>query len=89
MLDNNDCSKTVKGYGESVNTLFKLRGFPIPVDLSDKNNTCTRLIDTMETEEVIAKQQNQITNEKFANLESQHKNHQETQQLQFSLISSA
>jgi hypothetical protein len=62
-------AKTVKGYVESVNRLFKLRGFPIPANLSDINNTCTRLIDVMETEEVIAKQQNPITNEMFANLE--------------------
>jgi hypothetical protein len=69
MLDNNSCSKTAKGYVESINTLFKLRGFPIPVDLSNRNNTCTRLIDAMENEEVIAKQQNPITNEMFANME--------------------
>ena len=69
MLDNNSCSKTVKGYTESINTLFRLRGFPVPVDLSDKNNMCTRLIDALENEEVIAKQQNPITNEMFANME--------------------
>jgi hypothetical protein len=57
MLDNNCCSKTVKGYVESINTLFKLRGFPIHVVLSNRNTMCTRLIDAMETEELIAKQQ--------------------------------
>ena len=69
MLDNNSRSKTVKGYVESINILFKLRGFPIPVDLSDKNNMCTKLIDALETEEVIAKQRNPITNEMFASME--------------------
>lgn len=69
MLDNNSRSKTVKGYAESINTLFRLRGFPVPVDLSDKNNMCTRLIDALENEEVIAKQRNPITNEMFANME--------------------
>ncbi len=69
MLDNNSRSKTVKGYAECINTLFRLRGFPVPVDLSDKNNMCTRLIDALENEEVIAKQQNPITNEMFANME--------------------
>jgi hypothetical protein len=48
MLDTNCCSKTVKGYVESINTLFKLRGFAIPIDLSDKKNMCTRLIDEIE-----------------------------------------
>ena len=56
MLDNNCRYKTVKGYVESINTLFKLRGFAIPIDLSDKQNTCTRLIDEIEREETIAKQ---------------------------------
>ena len=69
MRDNNSRSKTVKGYVESINTLFKLRGFSIPVDLSDKNNLCTKLIDALETEEVIAKQRNPITNEMFASME--------------------
>ena len=69
MLDNNSHSKTVKGYAESINTLFRLRGFPVPVDLSNKNNMCTRLIDALENEEVIAKQRNPITNEMFASME--------------------
>ena len=69
MLDNNSRSKTVKGYAESINTLFRLRGFPVPVDLSNKNNMCTRLIDALENEEVIAKQRNPITNEMFASME--------------------
>ncbi len=61
--------KTIKGYVESINTLFKLRGFPIPVDLSDKSNMCTRLIDAIKNEELIAKQRNPIKNEMFANME--------------------
>ena len=69
MLDNNSRSKTVKGYAESINTLFRLREFPVPVDLSNKNNMCTRLIDALENEEVIAKQRNPITNEMFASME--------------------
>ena len=49
--------------------LFRLRGFPIPVDLSDKSNMCTKLIDAIESEELIAKQRNPITNEMFASME--------------------
>jgi hypothetical protein len=41
MLDNNCHFKTVKGYVESINTLFNLRGFAIPIDLSDKQ-TCVQ-----------------------------------------------
>jgi hypothetical protein len=48
MLDNNCHFKTVKGYVESINTLFKLRGFAILIDFSDKQNMCTRLIDEIE-----------------------------------------
>ena len=36
--------------------LFRLRGFPIPVDLSNKSNMSTKLIDAIESEELIAKQ---------------------------------
>jgi hypothetical protein len=68
MLDKNCCFKTVKGYVESINTLFKLRGFAIPIDLSDKQNMCTRLIDEIEREETIAKQQSPLTKEMFVNM---------------------
>jgi hypothetical protein len=68
MLDNNSHFKTVKGYIESMNTLFKLRGFAIPIDLSDKQNMCTRLIDDIEQEETIAKQQSLLTKEMFVNM---------------------
>ena len=68
MLDNNCRYKTVKGYVESINTLFKLRGFAIPIDLSDKQNTCTRLIDEIEREETIAKQRSPLTKDMFVNM---------------------
>jgi hypothetical protein len=68
MLDNNCRYKTVKGYVESINTLFKLRGFAIPIDLSDKQNMCTRLIDKIEREETIAKQRSPLTKEMFVNM---------------------
>ncbi len=67
ILDNNCRYKTVKGYVESINTLFKLRGFTIPIDLSDKQNMCTRLIDEIEREETIAKQRSPLTKEKHSN----------------------
>jgi hypothetical protein len=68
MLDKNCCFKTVKEYVESINNLFKLRGFAIPIDLSDKQNMCTRLIDKIEREETIAKQRSPLTKEMFINM---------------------
>ncbi len=68
MLKNNYHSKTIKGYVKIKNTFSKLRGFPIPVDLSDRNNMCTRLIDAMEVEEVKAMHGNPITNDMFASM---------------------
>ncbi len=68
MLDKNCRFKTVKGYVESINTLFKLRGFAIPIDLSDKQNMCTRLIDKIKREETIAKQRSPLTKEMFVNM---------------------
>ncbi len=68
MRDKNCRFKTVKGYVESVNTLFKLRGFAIPIDLSDKQNMCTRLIDKIKREETIAMQQSPLTKEMFVNM---------------------
>jgi hypothetical protein len=68
MLDKNCHFKTVKGYVESINTLFKLRGFAIPIDLSDKQNMCARLIDKIEREETITKQQSPLTKEMFVNM---------------------
>ncbi len=68
MLDKNCRFKTVKGYVERINTLFKLRGFAVPIDLSDKQNMCTRLIDKIEQEETIVKQQSPLINKMFINM---------------------
>ncbi len=68
MQDKNCRFKTVKGCVESTNTLFKLRGFAIPINLSDKQNMCKRLIDEIEWEETIAKQQSPLMKEMFVNI---------------------
>jgi hypothetical protein len=68
MLDHNSCSATVCGYGEAINTLFHLRHFDIPADLSDHTNMCFKIIHTREREEDIAKQRSPITREMFAAL---------------------
>ncbi len=44
MLDCNSWSATVQGYAQSINKLFEYHGFPIPADLSDKENISTKLL---------------------------------------------
>jgi hypothetical protein len=68
MLDHNSCSTTVRGYVEAINTLFCLRHFDIPADLSDHTNMCFKIIHAKEREENIARQRSPITREMFAAL---------------------
>jgi hypothetical protein len=68
MLNHNSRSKTVRGYVESINTLFRLRNFPIPADLSDRANTCAVIILGLEKEENVARQRSPLTRELFAEL---------------------
>ena len=49
-------SKTVQGYALAVNTLFSLRGFKPPTDLSDSNNMPGIVINNLMTQETIASQ---------------------------------
>ena len=56
MLDHNSRSKTVRGYVESINSLFRLRNLPIPADLSDRMSMCAKIISAREKEENIANQ---------------------------------
>jgi hypothetical protein len=68
MSDHNSWSKTLRGYVESINSLFCLCNLPIPADLSDRANMCTRIITAREKEENIANQWSPITREMFATL---------------------
>jgi hypothetical protein len=68
MLDHNSRSKTVHGYVESINSLFRLCNLPILADLSDRINMCAKIITAHEKEENIANQRNPITREMFAAL---------------------
>ena len=68
MLDHNSRSATVRGYVEAINTLFRLRHFDIPADLSDHTNMCFKIINAREREENIARQRSPITREMFAAL---------------------
>ena len=68
MLDHNSRSATVCGYVEAINTLFRLRHFNNPADLSDRTNMCYKIILAREKEENIARQRSPITREMFAAL---------------------
>ncbi len=50
------CSATVQGYTKAVNSLFKLRSFSPPADLSNPNNMTVILLNNMLQEEDIARQ---------------------------------
>jgi hypothetical protein len=58
----------VQGYAEAVSTLFKLRGFAPPADLSDPSNMTSILINNMLREEDIARQRAPLDNKIFAEL---------------------
>ncbi len=66
MNSHNSRSATVCGHTVSINTLFQLWNFPIPGDLSDKDNTCSKIFAAQECKENIAKQCSPITKEMFA-----------------------
>jgi len=66
MRENNARSATVKGYMESINTLFELRNLPIPSDFKDPDNMCVKLHAALDKEENIAKQRSPLTKEMFA-----------------------
>ncbi len=68
MLDHNSRSAMVHGYVKSINTLFKLRNFDPPANLSDRTNMCTKIIVAREKEECIARQRSPITREIYSAL---------------------
>lgn len=70
MRENNARSATVKGYMESINTLFELRNLPIPSDFKDPDNMCVKLHAALDKEENIAKQRSPLTKEMFARMVS-------------------
>jgi hypothetical protein len=65
MNSHNSRSATVCGYTESIDTLFELCVFPIPGNLSNKENACSRIITAQERGEDIARQRSPITKEMF------------------------
>ncbi len=68
MHNHHSQSTTVCGYIRSVNILFQLRRYTIPVDLSDKENICMKIVKPREHEEDMARQRSPITNEMFVEI---------------------
>ncbi len=68
MRDNNSRSATVRGYMESINTLYALRNLPIPCDFRDADNMNVRLFVALENEENVAKQRSPLSKEMFAQM---------------------
>jgi hypothetical protein len=58
----------VQGYTKAVNSLFKLRTFSTPANLSDPNNMTAILLNNMLWEEDIARQRAPLDNKIFAKL---------------------
>ena len=61
-------SKTVRGYASAVNTLFRLRGYKHPTDLSDGNNMPGIVINNLITQENVASQRAPLDNAIFAEI---------------------
>jgi hypothetical protein len=58
----------VHRYVESINTLFRLQDLPIPANLLDQTNMCSKIILARDKEEEITRWRNPITREIFAAL---------------------
>ncbi len=65
MLDCNSRSATAQGYVQSINKLFELCNFPIPADISDKENMTAKLIHVRERKETIARCRSPISKEMY------------------------
>jgi hypothetical protein len=69
IIDHNSRAATVRGYIlDSINLLFELRNFPVPVDFNDSDNIYVKFHSALDKEEVVAKQRSPITKEMFAAL---------------------
>jgi hypothetical protein len=53
---------------QAINKLFELRNFPIPADLSDKSNMLSKIIQSREHKESIARQQSPLTKEMYVEM---------------------
>ncbi len=60
---------TLQGYASAIGTLFTLRGFKPPIDISDRNNLGGIIITNRKREEDIAAQRRPLSNAIFAKLQ--------------------
>ena len=60
---------TLQGYASAIGTLFTLRGFKPPVDISDPNNLGGIIITNRKREEDVAVQQSPLSNPFFSELQ--------------------
>jgi len=67
-LVHNCRAKTMHGYAQSVNELHRLRNFPGPADMADKNNECYIVYHNQLREENVARQSSPLTTEIFVQL---------------------
>ncbi len=68
MLDHNSQSATIHGYVKAINTLFWLRQFNAPADLTNCSNACSKIILAREKEESVARQRSPIKREIYSTL---------------------
>jgi hypothetical protein len=68
IMDCNSRSATVQGYATSITRLFEMRGFPIPANVSDKDNMVPKIIHASEREKAIARRRSPITIEMYVTM---------------------
>lgn len=67
-LVNNCRAQTMHGYAQAINELHRLRNFPIPADMTDKNNECYIIYHNQLREEDVATQSEPLTTKIFVQL---------------------
>jgi hypothetical protein len=60
---------TLRGYATAINTLFQLRGFKQPSDLSNPSNMAGIIINNLIKEETVASQRSPLDSTIFAELQ--------------------
>ena len=64
-LVHNCRAQTLYGYAQAINELYRLRNFPKPADMTDKNNECYIVYHNQLREEDVANQSSPLTTKIF------------------------
>lgn len=67
-LVHNCRAQTLHGYAQAINELYRLRNFPKPADMTDKNNECYIVYHNQLREEDVANQSSPLTTKIFVQL---------------------